>query len=518
MTAQDANDILCEYGPDELRRRLLPTQSVPAKLTWSKPGLAERPAQVEDEIERLALLSPFDYERVRNEDAKRLNVRTSVLDDRVVKHRKANERGESRQAGFLEPLVPWPTQVECAALLTELVQAITRYVKVPVYAAEAIAFWIIHAHAIDCTEIAPILAIESPEKRCGKTTLLLLIQALVPKPLTAANMSPAVVYRAVEQFGPTLIIDEADTFVTSDKAELIGILNSSHLRSSAYVLRIVGDNYEVKEFSTWCAKAIALIGKLPGTLQDRSISIGMWRKKKDETVERLRVDRLTTLHELRSKAARWVVDHKDTLSSIDPKVPAELNDRAADNWRPLLAIAEIAGGMWPEVARAAAIALSGASQDDDLSKGVMLIRDCRRVFDETRLPQLSAEALVSKLCALDEAPWKEWRHSEKPITSRGVAMLLKPFKISSKHSSAAREYHRADFEDAFMSYLSPSTTNLSVASVNPLENSENYGGSSVAADLSLTDRNPKNDKRNNSMTLMTLENRTSDELREDVKR
>src|SRR5205814_8931570 len=103
-----------------------------------------------------------------------------------------------------------------------------------------------------------------------------------------------------------------------------------------------GDNHEVKTFSTWCAKAIALIDRLPNTLQDRSIVIRMRRKQSTEVVERLRLDRLAGLQELCSKCARWVADYSGELALADPAMPAQLNDRAADNWRPLMAIAEMA--------------------------------------------------------------------------------------------------------------------------------------------------------------------------------
>jgi putative DNA primase/helicase len=300
-------------------------------------------------------------------------------------------------------------------------------------------------------------------------------------------MSSAAVFRAVEEFRPTLIVDEADTFLTTDKPDLIGILNSSHVRASAYVLRVVGDNHEVKVFNTWCAKAIALIGELPSTLQDRSIVIRMRRKQTDEKVQRLRLDRLAPLQELCSKCARWVADHQDLLASADPATPHQLNDRAADNWRSLLAIADAAGGGWSARARDAAVALSGASQDqDDLSKGVTLLSDCRRVFEKTGASQLGAEVFVTNLCALDEAPWAEWRRGEKPITARGVAVLLRPFGILSRHSRAAREYHQADFVDPWRRYLPP-TPDASVTSVTRLESNGNCHFSSVSPDRPVTD-------------------------------
>ena len=207
--------------------------------------------------------------------------------------------------------------------------------------------------------MTPILAIQSPEKRCGKTTLLGLLQHLMPKALTASNMTMAAIYRVIEERRVSLVIDEADTFIKADNPELVGILNSGHTRTSAFVVRTVGDNHETTTFSTWCAKVIALIGKLPPTLQDRSIVVQLERKRTRETVERRRADRTLDLVELCRKAARWVADHRAELDVCDPVPPDTLDDRAADNWRPLLAIAEVIGGNWPQHARTAARALSG---------------------------------------------------------------------------------------------------------------------------------------------------------------
>src|SRR5262249_17680748 len=149
---------------------------------------------------------------------------------------------------------------------------------------------------------------------------------------------------------PTLIIDEADTFLAENE-ELRGILNSGHNRRNAFVVRSVGENFDPKQFSTWAPKAIAKIGKLPPTLYGRSIRLELQRKTADETVKPLRADRLEHLKPLLQKAARWAADNINALREADPELPKELHGRAADNWRPLIAIADRAGGEWPKRAR-----------------------------------------------------------------------------------------------------------------------------------------------------------------------
>ena len=163
----------------------------------------------------------------------------------------------------------------------------------PDHVAEACTLWVLHTHAIDAARISPLLAITSPEKRCGKTTLECLLSKLTHRPLPAANISPAALFRAVEKWQPTLLIDEADTFLRGND-ELRGIINSGHTRDTAFVIRTVGDDHEPARFSTWGPKAIALIGTLPPTLHDRSIVIRLRRKKPDEKVQRLEMDKLDT--------------------------------------------------------------------------------------------------------------------------------------------------------------------------------------------------------------------------------
>src|SRR5262249_11977847 len=156
-------------------------------------------------------------------------------------------------------------------LLTAYVR---RYVVVPLEVTHTVALWVLHAWALDAFGISPYLFLTSPTKRCGKTTLLDLIRAVTPRAIAASNITGPAVFRAIEHFKPTLMIDEADTFL-ADHDELKGILNAGHRRNTAFVVRTVGDNHDPKQFSVWAAKVIAAIGKISDTLQDRSIIIHM---------------------------------------------------------------------------------------------------------------------------------------------------------------------------------------------------------------------------------------------------
>jgi hypothetical protein len=259
------------------------------------------PSSTAEEVEavcrRLAGLSRVEYDRVRGTEAENLGIRVATLDDEVDKYRAEDDAPRAGRPLALPLPDPWPTPVEGAALLDEMVSVITTYVIMPRESAIAVALRCLHAHAFDASAISPRLFITSPEKRCGKSTLLGVIKALVPKPLPGSNITPAALFRTVQAVRPTLLIDEADSFL-SENDELRGIINSGHERNGQTIrVVVVGDDYEPRAFSTWCPTAIAAIGNVPATIEDRSILISMRRRRKDEKVERFRSDRVQKLQE-----------------------------------------------------------------------------------------------------------------------------------------------------------------------------------------------------------------------------
>jgi putative DNA primase/helicase len=351
----------------------------------------------------------------------------------------------------------WPDPVDGADLLEEIVRAIRRYVVISEQGAIAVALWVIHTHALDVADISAILCISSPLKRCGKTTLQCSIRHLVARPLPASNISGAALFRTIEMHKPTMLLDEADSYLT-DNEEMRNLLNAGVRRDDAYVYRVVGDNHEPRRFSVFGAKTVSLIGKLPGTLEDRSIVLRLERKKKTEKVDRLRARAAKqTFASLQQKVARWASDHLDDLQDLAPAIPESLNDRAADFWEPLLAIADLLGGSWPERARHAAIALSGDDSIPDDSASLLLLSDLRDTFTGLGEDRIASKSLAEALANLAERPWGTWGHG-KPITPNQISRLLKPFGISPKTlrlvgDDRAKGYALEDCQDAFERYL-----------------------------------------------------------------
>lgn len=378
---------------------------------------------------------------------------------------------------FLATVKPWFEPVDGIALLDELAGVFNRHMDLPKGAAEALALWVMHSYAHDAAQHSPILFISSPTKRCGKTNLLSVLQLLVPKPLSAANVTPATIFRSIEAWKPTLLIDEADTFI-SEKSELRGVLNSGHRRSQAHVLRCVGDDFTPKPFSTWCPKAFAAIGRLDPTLEDRSIIVELRRKLKTVRVERVPV-RDSAYDELRRKAARWAADNKPRLEKADPMVPDTLSDRARDNWTPLLAIAEIAGGDWPDRATSSARRLS--SRDDDEGEAEMLLQDLRAIFSQEDAEALWTETIIEALIEIEGRPWADLTRG-KPITAHALARLLKPFHVFSRkmridgNRQKRSGYERKRLEPVWRRYIDGNNTTKQTAQTGKIKQKQRLKG------------------------------------------
>jgi putative DNA primase/helicase len=270
--------------------------------------------------------------------ARKVNSPTSLVDAALGTVAPTDAKVGQGTALTLSDPEPWPDAVDGAALLDALARVFTRHVVLPIGAAAALALWVLQTYCLDAFEVAPILGITSPQKECGKTTLLSVLAGAVRRALPAANISPAAVYRTIEIADPTLLIDEADSFLR-DNEQLRGTVNSGHTRPTGFVVRCVGDDYEPRRFNTFCMKAIAAIGDLPGTIESRAIGVRLKRRMAGEHVERLRADRLEReLEPLRRQAVRWAKDNEGVLREADP--PVDMINRS---------IADAVGGEWGRV-------------------------------------------------------------------------------------------------------------------------------------------------------------------------
>jgi putative DNA primase/helicase len=415
------------------------------------------------EIRRLAALKPLAYEREREAVAEKMGCRVSML-DKVVARERGDNAALNGQGSPLElpEIEPWPARVDGAELLTGLAQAMRRYVVMGAHEADAAALWAVGTHRFSVFAIFPRLFITAAEKQSGKTTLLDVLSNVVSRPLLASNITAAALFRTIAVAKPALLLDEADSYAKENE-ELRGIINSGH-RADGAVIRTVGEQFEPRSFGVFSPMAIAAIGDLAATILDRSVILKLVRRRPDEAVEPMRLDRAPAdLKMLARKAARWAADHGKALAAADPAIPASIANRAADNWRPLIAIADVAGGLWagPE-GRGRGCAVSLTLAVSDASTRVQLLEDIHTAFAAKGVDRLTSADLVAHLVAREDRPWPEYGRARKPLTATQMARLLSPLAISPGSlrpadgaTATAKGYYRRAFEDAFARYLAP---------------------------------------------------------------
>jgi putative DNA primase/helicase len=396
-------------------------------------------------VRRLARFSPAAYDRAKHEETRKLGVNLGTLNDLVNQARADLDAAEADAA-----VLPWPHPVDGATLLDELAVAVRRHVVMTDDQAFAVALWIVHCWAIAAFPISPRLLARSVTKQAGKTTLRDVLLSLVPKPLCSDNASPAAIFRATHRRMPTLLLDEADTWVRRDQ-QIRGLINSGH-RRGGWVMRM--DRGVERHFSTFAPLMLALIGRAADTVEDRSITIHLKRRRTDETREPFSLTNTEHLEELARRARRWAEDHLEALRTTKPIVPL-LGDRAEDNWRPLLAIADEAGrGTRARHAAERLAAVAVAEATDVIER---LVLDIYAVLP-TGVDRITSVALAKALGEIDSSPWAEYRGS-RAITKKQLSGLLAKFlsirSVSIRlrgQSPTAKGYYVEQFADAFARY------------------------------------------------------------------
>ncbi|MBL8499649.1 MAG: DUF3631 domain-containing protein [Nitrosomonas sp.] len=407
-------------------------------------------------IKRLAALSPIDYDRARKQEAEKLGISVSALDKTV----NAAKRNEIDDSGFPN-VEPWEYPVNPTELLSDISTTVHRFIVCDKETADAVALWASMTWFMDVVQIAPLAIITAPEKRCGKTQLLTILGKLSYRPLSASSISSASLYRCIEAWRPTLLLDETDAFLKENE-ELRGVINSGHSRDNAYVIRTVGDDFTPKRFSTWGAKALSGIGHLSDTLMDRAIILELRRKLSHESVDRLRHAEPDLFLTLTRKLARFADDYREQVRQARPTLPDVLNDRQQDNWEPLLAIAGCAGSEWLNRANQVALKLSASDKSASISNE--LLADIQEVFESKHASKISTADLINALTEDTEKSWATYNRG-KPLSPKQLANKLRDYGIYSKsiwlgYGKTPKGYELKQFEDAFDRYLSCTPQNL----------------------------------------------------------
>jgi hypothetical protein len=452
---QDADKIVLAEGIGALRQ-LIPAAPAAA---LSPDGQAARLAAIPDVL---------TYERERTKTAKILGVRRAALDVAVLEAKKRAAAGEDIPPDKVMALgpEPWPAPVDdIAAVMDAASVALGKHVIASPAICNATALWCLFTHFIHhtCIElpIAPRLAINAVSPECGKTTLLTLARCLVCRPLPAASLTPAVVYRTLDKFKPTLVLDEVDTQLRSNRnPELNAVLRASHNRHFAQIprnVRSADDNWDVELFSCWGAYVYTTIGRIDDdALESRAIKATLLRATPAElkALEPLDDGTSPVLVDCGRKFARWAGDQ---AALPDVAIPDSILARDRDNWRPLFRLAAQIGGEWPQRAREAAIAINGTTRA--IGDVVPLLNDIREAFG-TRA-EMTTRELVDALRALPE-PSRDWsvayrgrEINEYYFRDRLKGLVDAPanerkWRVGQR---VVRGYRLTHFQDAFARYL-----------------------------------------------------------------
>jgi hypothetical protein len=356
---------------------------------------------------------------------------------------------------------------ETAAALLDMIDTyLSRYVIYPdEHSRHAHALWIAHTHLMDCWESTPRIAFLSPEPASGKTRALEVTEPLVPRPIHAINATPAYLFRKVSDPKglPTILYDEIDTVFgpkAKDNEEIRGVLNAGH-RNGAVAGRCVvrGKIVETEELPAYCAVAMAGLNDLPDTIMSRSVVVRMKKRAPTETIKawRRRLD-APEGQRLGQRLAHWADTVRENAKDYWPDMPAAVEDRDADAWEALLAVADLVGGHWPETARRNAVTLVTASKSGSPSIGVMLLRDLKTIFSNHAEPSTPTGSILTQLKEIEEAPWATFKKDGKPIDDRQLAKRLGGYGIRSctiRHADGtiSKGYYRAAFTDAWERYV-----------------------------------------------------------------
>jgi Protein of unknown function (DUF3631) len=347
---------------------------------------------------------------------------------------------------------------------------------------DAVALWVLHTWAIEAAETTLYLWVSSPLPACGKSRLLEVLKLLAGNAEVLVIPTAPSIFRlldAAENGRLTILLDEIDKVYGygRDRSELTGVIDQGNRRSGR-VPRNVGTNLNmaVKMFPVFCPKALAGIEKnrelLPDTVRTRSVAIRLHKRGSEPIDWFFTEEAKQDTAELRDRLQAWAEAVVPTLREARPALPEDgsLTDRQLEAWRPMFAIADLAGAEFGEqMRRAAAVLHHQEDGDEEMPRDLRLIRDCCEAFDKRQADQLLTEWLVEELVGRDDedSPWRDlwgswgaisYDANKRKSIGRRIANTLRPYGIAPKvlyfpDGTRGRGYERAKFEDARRRWL-----------------------------------------------------------------
>ncbi len=342
------------------------------------------------------------------------------------------------------------TAISAEGLVYKTRNTIQASISIDESSAMILAMYAFFTYLINSFVHAPILCISSPVKRCGKSTLLQVCNALFWNVTNVKGITKASL-EAIADSKCTTVIDEFDE-VLKNNPGVIGAINGG-IEAGAKVT-LVGKDGLVKTRSTYGAKVLALIGLPAPTIYDRSILVRMRRKKTGEKLSK--PEHLQpTLAYLKRQIEQWCKENATHINRMKV-APLEVeNDRFRDNYEPLLKIAAcISSRLESEVRRAADFVVTSQLEED--SGGEKLLKDIKTVFDDTKKHEIGTNELLLLLCEHEDSVWRRCDRNmsiSPTFLSRSLgAFGISPVQIRPGKATQVRGYKHEQFKDAFERY------------------------------------------------------------------
>lgn len=330
------------------------------------------------------------------------------------------------------------------ALFQQIKEEIEKYVYITPAQSTCIALYVLFTYFVHQSNVAPILLLTSPTKRCGKTTTLSILRQLVSDPFPVIDITPAALFRFTDQYHPTLLLDEADA-IKEKINEMRVLFNAGHARHLSMVPRCQKDTGATEFFDVFGARILASIGALPDTIMDRSIKLDLIRKPSDMQTHDLNSD--IDLSELKSMIIRWCQDNEDNFKSIKLHRIKLGNNRAEDNWMPLLTLAVMLDSdkgsvVYDQAHKAAHLLAVNEDDTDNEDLNLLLLKDVYNLLqDHEYLPTMS---IINSLHEMELRPY-----SEMNLKPQGLARRLKNFGIRPTRRTVTQDTTRVYVTNQF---------------------------------------------------------------------
>jgi hypothetical protein len=390
------------------------------------------------------------------ERAKRVAKAESEAAEQAERAAEQAERAATRTTTRRESAAqaPSPFGNQQVSALDQVYRLLKEYVDMKEHEYVAVALWCLHTHVYAFYTHTPRLAFMSPEPGAGKSTAFDIINQFCASSEIIGNITGPALFRTINTTTGALLLDEGDNLKWDDRS-LRAVINDGH-QPGRPIKRTIA-NVAVS-FDTFAPLGLAAIGKFPVPLMQRAIVINMAPPLPTVAVKLKKFSVLTSFDYTWAAITTWA---ETPPLNFDPPLPPGMILRIADNWRPLISIADSFGPSWGALARKSALAFQSLTSD---SIAKLLLYDIRSIFNRESLDLIGSDSLVRNLLNReDNWTWSAYQGTADDKTARKlstgeVSRLLRPFGITPRSiwtagprasASSFKGYRREQFEETW---------------------------------------------------------------------